>query len=492
MEKLLPIARQLSRAKWLPPLGIVLTLVILGLMVALGTRHLRQTIGSQMVHRDAEVLDEVATLEQIGADSPGALAQQLDDVSGQLALALRLSRLREGVLATRLFDARGRFVAAMPALVRETQLTPAEAADMVRLRPLSRYEPAARLADHFLVGPQAGPNAAARTPLLSVLIPIHAPGQTNLLAVAELIQDGSGIARELAALDRNLTRQAALAFVFSGGIVALGLGWAFRRLEKITRQLHEHAADLRRANQELALAAKTSALGAVTAHVLHGLTSPLAGLQNFMATHAGEDAEWQDAVRGTQRMQALISEVVRVLGEQSHGTSYELPLAELAEVICDKMGPVAEAARVNLALRLDADGGLGNRDANLVLLILENLLRNAIQATPPGRTVGLHIGPAHNGVVFEVADEGPGLPEAVRENLFMPCRSTKPGGNGIGLALSRHLARHLGADLQLVRSSDAGCTFALVLSPELLVNGRQSIHPSNLDPALRSKNTVCV
>jgi signal transduction histidine kinase len=484
MEKILPIARQLSRAKWLPPLVIVLTLVILGVMISLGTRQLRDTIGRQIVHRDAEVLDEVATLEQIGADSPGALARQLDDTSGQLALALRLSRLREGVLATRLFDAQGRFVAAMPVLVKETQLTPAEAAAMARLRPLSRYEPAARLADHFLVGPQAGSNDDARAPLLSVLIPIHAPGQTNLLAVAELIQDGRGIARELAVLDRNLTRQAALAFLISGGIVALGLGWAFRRLQKITRLLQEHAADLRRANQELTLTAKTSALGAVTAHVLHGLTSPLAGLQNFMTTHAVANAEWQDALRGTQRMQALIGEIVRVLGEQSNGTSYELPLAELAQIICDKVRPAAEAAGVNFESGLAARGALSNRNANLVLLILENLLQNAVQATPRGRIVHLHIGPAIHGVACEVEDEGPGLPLTVRENLFMPCRSTKPGGNGIGLTLSRHLARHLGAELVLVRSTEAGCIFALVLPPELLVNGHKPIHKSTSQPAL--------
>ena len=46
-------------------------------------------------------------------------------------------------------------------------------------------------------------------------------------------------------------------FVVSGGIVALALGWAFLRLQKISRQLHDHAAELRRTNQELALAAKT-------------------------------------------------------------------------------------------------------------------------------------------------------------------------------------------------------------------------------------------
>ncbi len=483
MEKLIPIAKQLSRARWLPPVVILLTLAVLGSMIALGTRQLRDSIRTQIIHRDAEVLDAVATLEQMGAVSAGALAQQLEDTGGQLGLALRLSRLRDGVLATRLFDAQGRFVTALPVLVRKRNLAGEDLAAAIRLQPVTRYEPAARLEDDFLVVPSATPEAAARVPLLSVLIPIHAQGQTNLLAVAEIIQDGRAIAREFATLDRNLARQATLAFLGSGFIVALALGWAFGRLQNITRQLHEHAADLRRANQELSLAAKTSALGAVTAHVLHGLTSPLAGLQNFMFTHAGEDAEWQDALRGTERMQSLIGEIVRVLGEETGGTHYELPLAELLEIISDKVRPSAQAAGIVFESRLDGGGQLSNRNASLVLLILENLLRNAIQATPRGKAVRLVLVSSRAGLRCEVEDEGSGLPEAVQQNLFLPTRSTKPGGNGIGLALSQHLARHLGAELKLVCSTASGCIFDLSLPRELLVNGAPTLSASK-QPAL--------
>lgn len=468
MEKILPIARQLGRARWLPPVVILLTLAILGGLIALATGQLREAIGRQIIHRDAEVLAEVASLEQIGAGSPDALERQLHDTAGQLALALRLSRLRQGVLATRLFDHQGRFVAAMPVLVKETQLTAEQTASLAQLRPVSRYQPAARLADHFLVVPQPGGEAAASAPLLSVLIPLHAPGQTNLLAVAELIQDGRGVARALADLDRHLTRQAALAFFGGGGIVALALGWAFRRIYRITRQLEAHAADLRRANQELALAAKTSALGAVTAHLLHGLTSPLTGLRNFMVARAAEDADWQDALRGTERMQAIVGEAVRLLSEHTNGTDYELSFAELGQIVCDRLRPAAEAAGVTLECQPAAPGALDNHQSNLVLLILENLLQNALQATPRNKTVRLTIAPQGPEVVCEVADEGPGLPASVRDNLFLPCRSTKPGGNGLGLALSHHLARHLGAELKLVRSSEAGTAFELVLSSAVL------------------------
>ncbi|HNQ91205.1 MAG TPA: ATP-binding protein [Verrucomicrobiota bacterium] len=465
-------------------LGIALALVSLASVIALGTHQLRTTISRQILDRDAEVLAAVVSVESLGAGSTDGLAHELEETAGQLTLALRLSRLCEGVVATRLFDDRGEFVAAVPTLVRERTLTPAEHAALSRLKPFSRYTPAARLSDEFLVPPDPSAAGGQSVPLLSVLIPIREPGSTNVLAAAELIRDGAGIARELTALDRNLARQALIVFIVGGGILSVGLGWAFRRLEAINRQLQSHVADLRRANQELALAAKTSALGAITAHVLHGLTSPLTGLQSYVAAHAGADEGWEDALRATQRMQTLIGEVVRALGEQTDGTQYQLPLAELAQVIAAKARPAAAATGVLFESQVTAKGALSNRDANLVLLILENLLTNAVQATPRSRTVRLRIHPCREGVVCEVADEGPGLPEAVGSDLFVPRRSTKPGGNGIGLALSQQLARHLGAVLELRRSTAAGCVFALVLPQSLLAKGDATSRPAGVALAL--------
>jgi signal transduction histidine kinase len=99
----------------------------------------------------------------------------------------------------------------------------------------------------------------------------------------------------------------------------------------------------------------------------------------------------------------------------------------------------------------------------LVLLILENLVQNAIDASPPGTTVKLAVCTEDDRVILEVADEGPGLPPEVRTRLFTACASRKKGGSGIGLAISQQLAKHLGAELGLKHSSSKGCTFKLAL-----------------------------
>jgi signal transduction histidine kinase len=247
-------------------------------------------------------------------------------------------------------------------------------------------------------------------------------------------------------------------------MIFVALIWAFRRLERTNRLLVERTTRLLRANQELALSAKTSAVGAITAHLVHGLSSPLSGLQALVATRAKEDGlepEWRDLLTNANQMQALIGEVIRVLGEEHSGDRYEITLNEMVGLLEPKVRAAAAAAGVKFQLRLQAQAAFANRDANLVLLILENLLKNAVQATPPGREIALEALPVDGGVEFQVVDRGPGVPAEQLGRLFQPCRSTKKDGHGIGLAISLQLAKHLGATLELVRSNGEGSVFAL-------------------------------
>jgi signal transduction histidine kinase len=116
-----------------------------------------------------------------------------------------------------------------------------------------------------------------------------------------------------------------------------------------------------------------------------------------------------------------------------------------------------------MAIAFGGDAQFNNREANLIVLILENLLSNAIQATPSGGTVALEIAKDRDLVRCEVRDQGPGLPEHLKSRLFKPCQSTKAGGSGIGLAISKQLAGSFGAELELKSNTAAGCVFALAI-----------------------------
>jgi signal transduction histidine kinase len=313
-------------------------------------------------------------------------------------------------------------------------------------------------------------------PLLFVNVPLQSSDQDHprLVGIAQFILQGDSIAREYAALDRNLIIQSASAFIVGGAILAATILLSFRGIQRANRLLAVQASRLLRANQELALAAKTSAVGAVTSHLIHGLRNPLSGLQGFVKSHvageaSGSEADWRDAMESTQRMQALVSGVVRILEEQHEVGNYEVSLRELAGMVSARMQPVARAAGIHFHSQVQAEGMLGNREANLAILILENLVQNAFHVTREGGSVWLRIFQNENGVLCEVQDQGPGFPEELRSKLFQPCKSTREGGSGIGLAISKHLAMAITADLELAGSSPNGCTFRLSLPQKLLL-----------------------
>ena len=73
----------------------------------------------------------------------------------------------------------------------------------------------------------------------------------------------------------------------------------------------------------------------------------------------------------------------------------------------------------------------------------------------------MRIEAADGKAVFSVIDTGPGFSIDARKNLFAPIQSAKSSGAGIGLAISQQLARHLGAVLELVRTSSSGSEIRL-------------------------------
>jgi len=267
-------------------------------------------------------------------------------------------------------------------------------------------------------------------------------------------------------------------FVAGSLLLAVALAWFFRRLNRAYELLAERTEHLVQANRELALAAKTSAVGAVTSHLIHGLRNPLAGLQNFVsglgATGPSDaDGDVQEAIASTRRMQNMISEILTVLREEEGAGQYEVTLTDLVAIISTKVQPFCRQNGVELLAKVKTAAVLSNRTANLTGLILANLIQNAIEATPKDGTVTLSFTREADSVACEVGDEGPGFP--ADRKLFEPCHSTKEGRSGIGLAISKQLANHLGAGLELRRSTPQGCVFALVLPRTLWAESSRTV-----------------
>jgi len=438
---------------------------MLGAAVAGITWWLRADLREQILHREGESLYAVALMQQAvekdRAGGPGAAT----DPDHLVLTALQTSRLR-GVLGARVFDRAGGLLDSMPTTLQLAPPGPPEWAELRALKPVVRFNPVGSLGG--LYGMDADPRESA--PLLNITVPLHGVGTTVIEGAAQYVIDGVPIEQEFRLLDRKLARQAGLVWLLATGAGVAGAGWMIQRLARAHAELRARTDDLVRANRELALAAKTSALGAITAHLMHGLRNPIAGLEAFLKEQRqnGPPAprgEWNEATAAALRLKDMVNEVVNLMHDEHAGAAFELSGREVLEAVAARVAAFAAQRQLRVTLVTEGEGKLTNHQAGLITAILTNLTQNACEALPPGSgTVTLRMKSSAGGEMeFGVEDNGPGLPAEVKARPFEPRQSSKPGGAGIGLAICRQLAAHMDGKLLLTATGPAGTSFSLLL-----------------------------
>jgi signal transduction histidine kinase len=134
-----------------------------------------------------------------------------------------------------------------------------------------------------------------------------------------------------------------------------------------------------------------------------------------------------------------------------------------------RVTPEAKERGVGLDLQVPQEGLLSRTDAHRVEQILVNLLRNAIRHSPAGGSVTATVDAEGDGVVFRVEDEGPGIAGENVEGIFdvyVTTAGEERLGHGLGLPLSRRLARLLKGDLVAVSRPGVGGLFILRVPAE--------------------------
>lgn len=479
--RLAPVAR-----RRLGPWIIAAAILVLAAFVTLVSARLRLSLREQVLSREAESMHALVALQQRIAEDEWAELGVSMPAEDRLAVVLQTTKLR-GVVAVRIYEPTGLLYAALPA-VEDELLSPADWSELEEGRALARLTRQSSLFAQWTaeVGERGAPDeaTASRTAaephpreavdeapeVLEVLVPLEDPVLPEPAGAAQFLIDPSDVRSQFAAIDRGVVQQAVLATLGGGLLLGVLLAWAFARLEAAERQLRRQAEDLRRANEELLLSAKVSAIGAISAHLLHGLSNPLAGIEGFVKAGVGGDGPeatdgeaWREAAETTRRLRAMVNEATALIAAERTAGAPDL---SADEVVSGAVGRTAESARrAGVAVQVgtvDA-GELDGRVASLGGLVLVNLLENAVQASSRGAAVRITGAAAPGAMAFDVTDQGPGLAPAVRDQLFRPVTSTKPGGGGIGLALSHELARLAGGALELVSTSPAGTTFRLTL-----------------------------
>ena len=229
----------------------------------------------------------------------------------------------------------------------------------------------------------------------------------------------------------------------------------------------------RRLREDLAQANRLSILGQVSAGVAHEINQPLAAIRAYAETggrllDAGEAGEargnFREIVSVTERIGA-ITQSLRGFARRGAGDLRPVAVEEAVDGALTLLGGRIRDAGVTVHRTPRADDATVTAGRIRLEQILVNLLQNALDAvreTPdPSISVGVEV--TDRSVVVSVADNGPGVPIEVRDQLFMPFTTTKATGLGLGLVISGDLAREFGGALRLEPEVAAGATFTLEL-----------------------------
>ena len=239
------------------------------------------------------------------------------------------------------------------------------------------------------------------------------------------------------------------------------------------RVLHDYAEELEQSNRY-----KSEFL----ANVSHELRTPLNSillLSKMLADHSAgqlnEEESRQASIihsAGTD-LKALIDNILdlsRVEARQMTLVSEEVNLPGLLQETYDLMKPQFDEKHLELQARVD-EGAPKNiiSDSDKIRQVLINFLSNAVKFTRQGgATISLQAG-ADDGVCLRVTDTGIGIPADKHDLVFEAFKqadgstSRRFGGTGLGLTISRELARLMGGDIQVDSEPDKGTSFSLLL-----------------------------
>jgi signal transduction histidine kinase len=237
---------------------------------------------------------------------------------------------------------------------------------------------------------------------------------------------------------------------------------------------HEAERAARRAAEQ-ASAAKSQFLSTMT-HELRTPLTAIIGLADLVASRlAGPENERQRlhlerVQQAAWHLVTIIDQILDFCRSEAGKLEVETEDVELAAIAGDVVGVMAgEAEMKNLTLAVDASGPLAIRsDAGKIRQILTNLVGNAVRYTRAG-SIRVSLEGDGRWVRCHVRDTGPGIPADSSEAIFEPFVQVDPdpsrteGGTGLGLAVSRRLARRLGGDVDVESRVGEGSTFTLRL-----------------------------
>lgn len=245
----------------------------------------------------------------------------------------------------------------------------------------------------------------------------------------------------------------------SSVVMVIAAAAAYRRIARLLQRTRQ--------------AERLAELGTLTGGLAHEIKNPLStvqlNLQLLQEDLSPDDLAYTRIInrletvrRETSRLGDILDDFLRYSGKIELDRR-PVEINRLLEELVDFFSPQAQLHRVQLRLKPHEGEIIARIDPKLIKQAVLNLMINALQAMSEGGELILAVSTRPKQVVIDVIDTGRGIPPESAEKIFDAYYSTKKGGTGLGLAMTRRIVEEHEGEITVKSEVGRGSDFAIHL-----------------------------
>jgi signal transduction histidine kinase len=244
-----------------------------------------------------------------------------------------------------------------------------------------------------------------------------------------------------------------------------------RKLASSYKRLYKQSRKLVEAEKKLGQSQKLSTLGHVSASLAHEIKNPLASIKGAAEILADEvpaghvKHEFIEIIKSEiSRLNNSVEDVLKYCrGQELTKKTVPEPISDIINMVITLIDSKLKEKQIKIINNYNKETPVFLVDSSAMIQVLLNLFLNAIDAVDKNGQIIIEHSHSAEGYRIDISDNGPGIPENIKKDLFKPFVTFKDGGTGLGLSITKKLLNSFGGEINLAESKSKGAKFIILL-----------------------------